>query len=294
VNSKSSATEPSAGTWKETLTRRLRRLRDPISIYHQLKTRPNSESQYRSRIHTSTTAQNSLEADALAHSGQPFTKSWHYLEFYNERLGEIAERSRNGSLPAPLRILEIGVWKGGSLQLWRKLFGESAIIYGIDIDEACLHLPDPGAVVRIGSQTDPKFLNRVVQEMGGVDIVIDDGSHRCKDVIDSFHALFPLMSQGGYYFVEDLHTSYWPQWQGGLRRPDTSIEFFKDFADVVNSDYFQKSPTRSGEVPEARSIYSVEFVDSIALVRKKMRKPAHIFYGGVHDPDYLAFWGASQ
>jgi len=62
----------------------------------------------------------------------------------------------------------------------------------------------------------------------------------------------------------------------------------QDFADVVNSDYFQKSPTRSGEVPEPSSIYSVEFVDSIALVRKRMRKPAHTFYGGVHDPDYLA------
>jgi len=281
------------GTLRETIARRLRRLRDPISIYHQLKTRPNPESQYRSRIHRSNTAENTLEADALAHSGHPFTKSWHYLEFYNDRLGGIAESSRNGTLPTPLRILEIGVWQGGSLQLWRKFFGESAVIFGVDIEESCLQIPDPGGVVRIGSQTDSDFLAKVVQEMGGVDIVIDDGSHRCGDVIESFHTLFPLMSQGGYYFVEDLHTSYWPQWQGGLRRPDTSIEFFKDLADVVNSDYFRKSPTRNGKVPEQRNIYSVEFVDSVSLVRKKRRESAQIFYGGVHDPEYLAFWGAS-
>lgn len=101
-----------------------------------------------------------------------------------------AESSRNGTLPTPLRILEIGVWKGGSLQLWRKFFGESAIIYGIDIDETCLQLPDPGGIVRIGSQTDEEVLVKVVQEMGGVAIVIDDGSHRCGDVIESFHTLF--------------------------------------------------------------------------------------------------------
>ena len=157
---------------------------------------------------------------AVRHARQPFTKSWHYLDFYHERIGKLADESRLNTLDQPLRILEIGVWRGGSLQLWRDYFGDNAIIFGIDIEEACRELPGIGCEIRIGSQTDAVFLNRVVDEMGGVDIVIDDGSHMCADVVTSFQALWPRLSEGGFYFVEDLHTSYWPQWRGGLRRPD--------------------------------------------------------------------------
>jgi len=256
--------------------------------------RPVPESVYRSRIHRSTESHNLLEKQALQHSGQPFTKSWHYLGFYHERLGELAAKSRQGGLQVPLRILEIGVWKGGSLQLWREYFGAGAVIYGIDIDESCVELPNPGGVVRIGSQVDKGFVTDVVNEMGGVDIIIDDGSHQCRDVVRSFHILFPLLAQNGFYFVEDLHTSYWPQWRGGLRRSGTSIEFFKELADVVNSDYFGGNPTRKRHIPDLEDIYSIEFVDSVALVRKKMHKPSHIFYGGVHDPNYLEMWGAKD
>ncbi len=273
--------------------RRLKRLRDPIGIAFQLRTRPNPESEYRKDPYLSACGDNDLGRLALTHDGLPFTKSWHYFDFYDRHLGGLAVESRDGKRSKPIRILEIGVWKGGSLQLWRKYFGQSAMIVGIDIDEACLELPEVGAVVRIGSQVDEEFLMTVVDEMGGVDIVIDDGSHQCAHVIKTFQTLFPLLAENGFYFVEDLHTSYWPQWQGGLRRPGSSIEFFKDLVDVVNSDSFRSNPLRGEEFDATRDVLSLEFGDSLVLVRKGSRQKAQILYGGVHDPKYLAAWSAS-
>ena len=63
-----------------------------------------------------------------------------------------------------IRFLAIGVSKGGSLQMWRKYFGEDAIIYGIDIDPECAQLDGIAGQVRIGSQADTAFLESVVAE----------------------------------------------------------------------------------------------------------------------------------
>ena len=67
--------------------------------------------------------------------------------------------------------------------------------------------------------------------MGGVDIVLDDGSHQTKHQIESFKFLFPRMSKGGIYMVEDLHTSFWRGYGGGYGRPSN---FFGFSADMIN------------------------------------------------------------
>lgn len=41
----------------------------------------------------------------------------------------------------------------------------------------------------------------------------------------------------GLYIVEDLHTSYQPSFGGGFREPETSVEFFKGVADLLNADH---------------------------------------------------------
>ena len=93
----------------------------------------------------------------------------HYLPIYEKYFSPYRD-------VAP-KFLEIGVSKGGSLALWRKYFGSKATIFGIDRDLACQALDGENGQVRIGSQDDPDFLKNVVSEMGGVDIILDDGSH---------------------------------------------------------------------------------------------------------------------
>lgn len=132
----------------------------------------------------------------------------HYPPAYERELTEFRGK--------PVRLLELGVHRGGTLLAWRSYFGTQATVFGIDVDPASGVVDgENGVSVRIGSQDDPAFLRAVVAEMGGVDIVIDDGSHQAAHQRTSFTTLFPMLSSGGVYAVEDLHTSYWREYGGG-------------------------------------------------------------------------------
>ena len=73
---------------------------------------------------------------------------------------------------------------------------------------------DPRIEVRRGSQEDAEFLNRVCDELGPFDVIIDDGSHMPQHVTSSFNILFPRLRDGGYYMIEDVQTTFWPQFGG--------------------------------------------------------------------------------
>lgn len=70
-----------------------------------------------------------MERIFYSHNGRTTYKWHHYLELYDIHM----KRFRNNEV----RVLEIGVQTGGSLQIWRKYFGQKAIIFGIDIDQRC-------------------------------------------------------------------------------------------------------------------------------------------------------------
>lgn len=206
-----------------------------------------------------------------------FAKPWHYFEFYDRVLGDLARRSRNGATAEPVRLLEIGVWQGGSLDLWRQCFGESAVIFGVDIDEKCSGLPVRSAQIRIGSQADPQFLQDVVLEMGGVDVVIDDGSHVSAHVLTSLRTLFPLLADGGLYIIEDLVTSYMPEYGGGLRRRGSSIELLKMLVDHVNQVSFRKPAIDAEDQRIFADLAGIEFASSLACLRKQAPAPFELF-----------------
>ena len=93
-----------------------------------------------------------------------------------------------------LKILEIGIADGKSLLTWSDYFKNSKII-GIDIhkiDTKEKNLDRANIKVHQGSQNDENFINEIISKYGNFDIIIDDGSHLRKDVIKSFHLLFPL------------------------------------------------------------------------------------------------------
>jgi hypothetical protein len=167
-------------------------------------------------------------------------------------------------------MLEIGVWNGGSLDMWRRFFGRDAILFGIDINPECARFDGKSASVRIGSQDDQKFLRGIVKEMGKLDIVLDDGSHIASHQRASFEALFPLLSEGGLYIIEDLHTAYYPHMEGGLRRSGSAIEFLKEKIDDMHRHYIEPGRNNSETLPP---IESVQFFDSIAVVRKRRQLP---------------------
>jgi hypothetical protein len=151
----------------------------------------------------------------------------HYFPVYERHLSSWRNKTLN--------VIEIGVQAGGSLQLWQRFFGPLATIVGLDINPGCATLEEPGIHVRIGDQADTGFLQGVIDEFGAPDIVIDDGSHRQADVCASFEFLYPKLTKNGVYIVEDMHTSYWPHYGGGVDEPGSFINRGKQLIDELNA-----------------------------------------------------------
>jgi hypothetical protein len=192
------------------------------------------------------------------HDGATINKWRSYLSVYDKHL-----RHFRGT---DVKILEIGVWRGGSLSMWRKYFGCDATIFGVDINPDCAGLAKGDAEVRIGSQDDPKFLRSVVDEMGGVDIVIDDGSHIARHQNASFRVLLPLVNAKGVYICEDTCTAYWPgQYEGGFRRRTSFIETAKRLIDDIHSDFHRGT---IDFVNAARTISGIHFYTGIVVIEK--------------------------
>jgi Methyltransferase domain len=204
-------------------------------------------------------------ADIFFSNEDQIVHKWlHYLPIYDQLLEPY--------VGAKVKMLEIGVFKGGSLKLWRKFLGDEAVIFGIDINPDCVAYDGGYASVRIGSQDDPGFLRGVVSEMNGIDVVLDDGSHVAAHQRTSFDVLFPLLSEGGLYIIEDMHTAYWPEFDGGLKKQGTAVEFLKSKIDEIHIHYQRKGLNNAASMP---NIESIQFFDSIAVVRKRKQLPRY-------------------
>ena len=191
------------------------------------------------------------------HTGSYVHKWTNYFPVYERHFAPYVGKS-------PL-IFEIGVYKGGSLQLWKKYFGPGARIVGIDVDPTCALLEEERVSVRIGDQGDGRFLESLVREFRAPDIVIDDGSHFSRDINATFDVLYPAMKSSGIYVVEDLHTNYWAEFGGGLYQPSTFIERVKGLIDEIHA-----GRTR-GALPATAftsTLQSISIYESIAVFTK--------------------------
>jgi len=138
----------------------------------------------------------------------------------------------------PIRMLEIGVSRGGSLQLWRRYFHPDSIIVGLDINPGCARFNDHehGICVRIGDQADIDHLNELIDEFGRFDIVLDDGSHLPTPTLTSFQHLFAHgLADGGVYLVEDLWFCYMPVGQD--EHCPTFVDVVKYLIDVMHQEW---------------------------------------------------------
>lgn len=229
------------------------------------------------------------------HTGRVMHKWRQYPSAYDCEFAAYRDgfRGEDGVL-RPLRFLEIGVSEGGSQVFWRTYFGPDATVFGIDIDPTCADLVDPSVShVRIGSQADPQFLRSVVAEMGGVDVVLDDGSHVADHQRASFATLWPLLTVGGVYVIEDTHTSYWERFGGGLRREGTAVEQAKDVVDDMHRWYYRELGSDDVMAPVIPNVASVTFYDSVIAYRKRATvQPARVVRGREYRPGHT--WTAAQ
>ncbi len=129
-----------------------------------------------------------------------------YIPHYAERF----ENQRNDP-KFPAVLLEIGVMDGASLRMWRDYFATK--VYGIDIVKESI-INDRNIQCFLGDQADHRFLAEVVDEIGPLDIVIDDGSHRGWHHVASFEFLWQHVKPGGWYCIEDCFSIFEECWTG--------------------------------------------------------------------------------
>lgn len=216
------------------------------------------------------------------------------LEFYKTHTGKVSDKwalylREYDRLFAPYRdqaisMLEIGIQNGGSLEIWSQYFPNAQKFVGCDINPDCAKLmyADPRITVIVGDATKPETQAQVLAQSGSFDLIIEDGSHTSSDIVKAFARYFPALKTGGLFVAEDLHCSYWQDYEGGIFHPYSSITFFKHLADMVNHEHWGVEKSRTELITGFKQalnldfdevvlaeISSIEFLNSICVIRKK-------------------------
>jgi SAM-dependent methyltransferase len=192
----------------------------------------------------------------------------HYFPLYEEHFKKYI-----GKNP---RILEIGVRGGGSLQMWKEYFGTGTKVFGVDIDPKCKVHEDVDISIEIGDGSDINFWNSYKHK--DFDIIIDDGSHDNPDQIATLKYTYNFLKDGGTYWCEDTHTSYYTNRpDGGYKNPNSFTEYSKNIIDVMSRHHtsyaiglgeFDGPHVDQNLVKIYKKIQGMHFYDSIVVINK--------------------------
>ena len=193
----------------------------------------------------------------------------HYFPLYEKHFEKYIGKSP--------KILEIGIFGGGSIDLWLEYFGPGTTIVGIDINPVCKKFEKENVKIIIDSQSNKKLWKKFNNNM--FDIVIDDGSHICSDQIETLECVFPLIKDNGIYWCEDTHTSYFESHGGGLHNKQSFIEYSKKLIDVINDRHTKILFPRGKNLLDKhidknliktfKNIKAIHFYDSIVAIDKE-------------------------
>lgn len=117
-----------------------------------------------------------------------------YGPVYDRLCGPIRDRAR--------LVLEIGVWRGGSIAAWREFFPHARVL-AVDSDPTVPVVP--GAELIVVDQADRAAIAAAVP-LGPFDLVVDDGSHELYAQLVTWAVFLPRLSPNGLLVIEDLQT----------------------------------------------------------------------------------------
>ncbi|MBK8469006.1 MAG: class I SAM-dependent methyltransferase [Candidatus Phosphoribacter sp.] len=195
-------------------------------------------------------------------AGHLLDKWVHYFPLYTRYFSPFRGKA--------VRVLEIGVYRGGSMRMWTWFFGPEAKLVGMDVDPVAIECAKDEYSVVLGDQANPEDLRRVNDEYGPFDIIIDDGGHTMEQQITAVETLFPLLAEGGVYLVEDCHTSYWDSYAGGLKRPGTFVEWVKDRIDDLHGYHIPDTDEAVHPV-WTQQVSGIHCHDSVVVMDKRGR-----------------------
>jgi hypothetical protein len=205
---------------------------------------------------------------------RPCDKFEHYFPLYERHLGRFVGKSP--------RILEVGTQFGGSAEMWRAWFGPGTLVHGVDIAPQCEKTDY--LELSVGDQGSLEFWEKNFPGKADFfDIVMDDGSHDNPHQIVTLLACYKMVKDGGVYWCEDTHTSYYHRVRvrdGGYRNPGSFIEFCKTVIDVMGSEHarhavgvgaFEGPRVPPLLVAQFNRIQGIHFYDSIVVIDKGER-----------------------
>lgn len=218
-----------------------------------------------------------LRAYFEAHrQGRGIWKCLHYFDIYDRHFAGFRGRE--------VHILEIGIYSGGSLQMWKEYFGPNAKVYGVDIEPACKAFEDESTKIFIGDQEDAAFWKRFKEQVPTLDIVIDDGGHKPSQQTVTLEELLPHIRPGGIYLCEDVVAPFnqFTSYVSGLVHELNTYNILT--ADPSN----QQTPLigkPTGFQSAIDSIHSYPFVTVI----EKRRNPMSEFVSARHGTEWQRF-----
>jgi len=189
--------------------------------------------------------------------GHGIWKWEHYFDIYHRHFSRFVGGKVN--------VLEIGIYSGGSLEMWRSYFGERSHIYGVDIEEACKAYENDHVSVFIGDQADRAFWSSFRKNVEGIDILIDDGGHTPRQQQVTLEEMLQHIRPGGVYLCEDVHGCFnrFSAFAAGLVR------------DLNRMNIIPGSPNLNSTVSGFQSsINSIHFYPYVVVIEKHRTRPS--------------------
>jgi len=204
-------------------------------------------------------------------SGPGIYKWRHYFEPYQRHLAKFVGKAS--------ALVEIGVYSGGSLSMWRSYLGPDCHVHGIDIEPACKVYETDGISIEIGDQGDRAFWAQFRERVPHVDIVIDDGGHSPEQQILTLEERLPHLRPGGVLMIEDIH--------GNSNR---FTQYALGLVDELNESA-EETPDIYGYVATAyqRAIHSIHFYPYLLVIEKHASAGPSRFEAPKHGSEWQPF-----
>ena len=141
----------------------------------------------------------------------------------------------------------------------------------MEYDEACATkwaAKTDKASIWAGDQANVTFLERFAAETtasGLFDIVVDDGGHTMDQQRTSLEHLWKIVRPGGYYFIEDLETSYIAHYGGDPSRVDPARKTFAKYVYEILDDLNTDGNTHA----ISHEVRSIECMRQVCAIFKK-------------------------
>ncbi len=187
------------------------------------------------------------------HQKGPGLWKWeHYFEIYHRHLSKFVGRK--------VDVLEIGIYSGGSLEMWRNYFGEKCHIYGVDIQGACKTYENDHVSVFIGDQADKAFWSTFRKSVPGIDVLIDDGGHTPEQQQITLEEMLRHLRPGGVYICEDVHGVF-----------NRFAAYATGLVSELNSIAFAPGSVYQSKATQYQSaIHSIHFYPYLVVIEKRL------------------------